>query len=227
VAALRRKGSLGDAAFRAALSAAIALGLARWFHVLEARVPALYDPDPSLPASLATLVPGVDAVWGAARGAFVAAAAAAAAVLAWRSAFFRTRAGRALGLAAVVLALMPTEMRSASESVFVLASGLLFAGWFAVCAFGLLRDHAAAWVLFGVLAFGGRAAIDLLGQPASADRSAGAVAVLLLAVSALALLAGRGRGRAAPPTAGGVPVLSAPLDEGSARVSPEPLAPPG
>lgn len=198
-AALRRKGSLGDAALRAGLSAAIALGLAHWIHVVAARAPALYEPDPALPSSLATAIPGVEVVWAAARGAFVAAMAAAAAAIAWRSPFFRTRLGRALAVAAVLVALMPSELRSAPEFVFDLATGILFAGWAAVCAFGLLRDHAAAWALFGILAFGGRGAIDLLGQPAAADRGAGAVAVALLAAAGFVLFSSR---RAAPPPAG-------------------------
>jgi len=79
-------------------------------------------------------------------------------------------------------------------------TGLAFAAWAGVCAFLLLRDHAAAWALFGILAFGGRVALELLGQPAAADRTAGAVAVLLLAAVALALLAGR-RPEAPPPGA--------------------------
>jgi hypothetical protein len=28
------------------------IGLARWFHVVASRVPALWEPDPSLPSSL-------------------------------------------------------------------------------------------------------------------------------------------------------------------------------
>jgi hypothetical protein len=216
-AALRRRGSRSDALVRAILSVAIAAGLARWFHVIALRVPSLYDPDPALPGSLAPAVPGIDAVWGAARGAFVAAAVAAAAALAWKSAFFRTRAGRALGVAAIVLALLPSEMRTASGFAFELLTGFLFVAWAAVCAFGLLRDHPAAWALFGILAFGGRVALELLAQPAEADRGAGVVAVVLLALAALVLLA---RGRREPPPEG------AALEEGLSAASP-PAFPPG
>jgi membrane protease YdiL (CAAX protease family) len=189
--ALRRKGAVSDAVARAALSGAIVLGFTRWMHVLSARIPAFYDPDPSLPGSLSNAVPALDVVWGAARGAFGIAALAAAAALAWNSTFFRTTAGRALGFVALVLALAPSELRSPAEFGFELATGLLAAAWIAVCAFGLLRDHAAAWALFGLFAFGGRGAIELLGQTARADRAAGGLAVGLLVLAGLALLGGR------------------------------------
>ena len=197
-AALRRKGSLADAALRAALSAAILLGLSRWFHVLEARVPALYDPDPSLPGSLASAVPAIEAVWGAARGAFGMAALAAGAALAWNSAFFRTMAGRLLGVLALVLVLAPSELRAPGEFAFEFATGVLAAALAAACAFGLLRDHPAAWVLFGLFTFGGRGAIDLLGQPAAADQAAGGLALILLALAAVAMLAGKRDAAPAP-----------------------------
>ncbi len=216
-AALRRRGSLLDALVRVALSLAIAAGLARWFHVIALRVPSLYEPDPALPASLATAVPGIDAVWAAARGAFVVASVAAAAALAWKSAFFRSRAGRALGVAALVLALVPSELRSGPEFGFELLTGLLFAACAAVCAFLLLRDHAAAWALFGIFAFGGRAALELLVQPAAADRGAGVVAALLLAVAALGLFSGR-RTEAPPPAASPASGFSVP--EGAAAPAP-------
>ncbi len=211
--ALRRRGSLADAFVRAAVSAAIVLGLARWFHVISARVPALYDPDPALPGSLASAVPALDAVWGAARGVFGIAAMAATAALAWNSAFFRTTAGRVLGVAAVVLVLTPSELTSPSEFAFELATALLAAGWGAVCAFGLLREHAAAWALFGLFTFGGRGAVALLAQPAGADRAAGWLALALLAVAGVALLAGRretgeatiGKPSGGPTTSGQLP----------------------
>ena len=156
--------------------------------MLAARVPGFSLPDPSLPASLADAVPSYDAVWAAARGAFGIAAVVAAAALAWNSAFFRKPAGRALGFAALVLALVPSELRSPGEFGFAFATALLAAGWIAVCAFGLLRDHAGAWVLFGLFRFGGGAAGDLLG----ANRAFGSLGRVLVAG-----LAG-GRRRRAP-----------------------------
>jgi hypothetical protein len=68
---------------------------------------------------------------------------------------------------------------------------LAVAVWLGVVAFVLLKDHVAAWVLFGALAFGGRAAAALLGQSAAADRAAGWVAVALIAVAVIGLLAGK------------------------------------
>jgi hypothetical protein len=188
-----RRGALADAFVRAGLSAAIVFGFARWVHVVAARVPGSSLPDPSLPASLADAVPPYTAVWTSAQGTFGLAALAAAAALAWGSTFFRTTAGRALGFAAFVLALVPSELRSVKEFGFSFATALLAAGWIAVCAFGLLRDHAGAWVLFGLFRFGGDAAGDLLAQSTPADRTAGEWSLVLLVVAGVALLAGRTR----------------------------------
>ena len=201
-ASLRRGGALADGIVRALLSAAIVFGFGRWVHVVAARVPAFSLPDPSLPASLADAVPSYDAVWAAARGAFGLAAVAAAAALAWNTRFFRTTAGRALGFVALVVALVPSDLGSPSEFGFEFATALLAAGWIAVCAFGLLRDHAGAWVLFGLFRFGGGAAGDLLAQSARADRSAGTWALVLLAAAAVAVFAGRRRRRATLAPAG-------------------------
>ncbi len=189
--ALRRKGSLGDAMLRAAIAAGGLVGLSRWFHVIASRVPALYEPDPSLPSSLQFAVPAIDVLWTAGRGGFALAAMAAVAALAWRSDFFRTPAGRALGILAVLVVLLPSNLHSAGEFVAEYVPGLLIAAWLAVAAFGLLRDHAAAWVLFGLLALGGRAALELLAEPAAADQAAGGFAVVLLVLAGVAILTGR------------------------------------
>ena len=197
--ALRQKGAMGDAFLRAAIAAAGVMGLAHWAHVVSSRVPALYEPDPSLSASLQYAVPALDVLWGAARGGFGIAALAAAAALALRSSLFRTTPGRVLGLAAIGVALLPTELHSAAELAAQYLPGLLMAAWLGVCAFALLRDHAAAWALFGLLAFGGRGALELLAQPAAADRTSGGWAVAVLILAGFALLAGRRE--PAPPVA--------------------------
>ncbi len=116
---------------------------------------------------------------------------AAAAVLAWKSTFFRTTAGRTLGILAVLVAMLPSSLHSPGEFAAEYLPGLLIALWLAVAAFGLLRDHAAAWALFGLMAFGGRAALEVLAQPAPADQAAGGFALVLLALAGVALLAGR------------------------------------
>ena len=115
-----------------------------WFHVISSRVPALYDPDPSLPSSLQYAIPGIDVLWTAGRGGFALAAMAAAAALAWKSTFFRTPTGRALGLLALLVAMLPSSLHSPGEFAAEYVPGLLIALWLAVAAFGLLRDHAAA-----------------------------------------------------------------------------------
>jgi hypothetical protein len=188
---LRRRGSVGDAIVRAGIATAGLLGLVQWFHVVSSRVASLYDPDPSLPGSLQYPVPAVDVVWTAARGGFAIAALAAAAALALRSNFFRRTTGRVMGLAAIGVALLPTDLRSVGGLIADYLPGLLIAAWLALCAFFLLRDHVAAWALFGLFAFGGREALELLAQPAPADRAAGLLALLLLGAVAVAMLAGR------------------------------------
>jgi hypothetical protein len=197
--ALRRKGSLGDALLRAGIAAAGLAGLSHWFHVVSSRFPALYDPDPALPGSLNNAVPAVDAVWAAARGAFGLAAVAAVVALAWKSTFFRSTAGRALGVLAIAVVLLPGQLRNVPEFTMELVSALLAAAWIAVCAFALLRDHAAAWALFGLFALGGRTALELLAQPAASDVAQGGLALILLVLFGLALLAGRRD--ASPPAA--------------------------
>ncbi len=75
------------------------------------------------------------------------------------------------------------------------------AGWLGFCVFALLKDHAAAWVLFGALYFGGMRAAELLAQPAAQDRAAGWSVAILVILAAAALLAGR-----RSPATSGVPV---------------------
>ncbi|MEP6994051.1 MAG: hypothetical protein ABI968_05965, partial [Acidobacteriota bacterium] len=131
------------------------------------------------------------------------AAMAAAASLAMRSTFFQTTRGKVLGLLAIAVAMLPSDLESPAGFLTDYAPGLLMAAWLGVCAFGLLRDHAAAWVLFGLAAFGGRGAIELLAQPAAADRAAGWLAVVLLVLAGVALLAGRRDAAVRPPLPGG------------------------
>jgi len=119
--------------------------------------------------------------------------------LGWKSTFFRSTAGRALGVLAIAVVLLPGQLRNAPEFTMELVSTLLAAAWIAVCAFALLRDHAAAWAFFGLFALGGRSAVELLAQPAASDVAQGGLALILLALFGFALLAGRRD--AAPPAA--------------------------
>jgi hypothetical protein len=102
----------------------------------------------------------------------------------------------------VLFALAPGGARSAAEFAAAFLPEVLMAGWLAFCMFGLLRDHAAAWVLFGAIYFGGMRAVELLAQPAAQDRAAGWSVVVLVVLAAVALLAGR-----RPAEALAVPVL--------------------
>ncbi len=87
--AMRRKGSLRDAALRAAIAAGGLEGLSHVFHLATSRVPSLYEPDPTLPNSLQYLVPAVEVLWAAARATFSVALPAAAVALAMRHSFFQ------------------------------------------------------------------------------------------------------------------------------------------
>jgi len=207
--AVRRRGSLRDAVARAAIAAAGVAGLEHVFHLVTARVPALFEPDPSLPGSLQYVVPAVDVLWNAARGTFALALPAAVVALAARQSFFRTAAGRVLGLLAIAVAMIPTSLTTPGAFLSDYVPSLVIAAWLGICAFVLLRDHAGAWVLFGLFAFGGRGALELLTQTAASDRAAGALAAVLLVVAGIALLAGRRDPGIEPPLA--TPVLESVL----------------
>jgi len=201
-AALRRSGSLKDALVRALVAAAGTAGLARWSSVASARFPALFDPDPSLPRALERTLPGYAGFWSAATATFFLAAIAAVAALSWREPSFRKPFWRVLAFVAVLLALAPGGARSAGEFAAAFLPEVVMAGWLAFCVFGLLKDHAAAWVLFGSLSFGGMRAAELFTQPAAQDRAAGWSVAVLVILAAAALLAGRRE-----PEAPAVPVL--------------------
>ena len=225
--ALRRRGSLKDALARAAIAAAGAAGLEHLFHLVSSRVPALYEPDPALPGSLQYVVPAVDILWNAARGTFALALPAAVVALAARQTFFRTTVGRVLGLLAIAVAMIPTSLTTPGGFVADYVPSLLTAAWLGICVFVLLRDHAAAWVLFGLIAFGGRGALELLSQTAASDRAAGALAVVLLVVAAIALLAGQRDPGTEPPLSEALlaPVLAGPPGAAAAETEATPASP--
>lgn len=202
-AALRRSGSLKDAFVRALVAAAGTEGLSRWKSVASARFPALFEADPSLPQALERALPGYAGFWSAATATFFLAVVAAVAALAWKEPAFRKPFWRALAVVGILLALAPGGARSAAEFAAEFLPEVLMAGWLAFCVFGLLKDHAAAWVMFGALYFGGMRAAELLSQPAAQDRAAGWSVVVLVILAAAALLAGRRE----PAESSGVPVL--------------------
>jgi hypothetical protein len=200
--ALRRGGTLADAFFRAAVAAAGLAGLSHLFALAATRYPALFDPDPFLPAWLAAAVPSLSVLWSVAQGTFALAAFAAVAALAVRQPFFRTPRGAALGLAALLAAALPARLAAPGEFLASYLPDVAVLAWLGFCALCLLADHAAAWVLFGSFALGGPLVADLLSQGAAQDRAAGAGAAALIALSAIALIAGRrerGGAAAIPP----------------------------
>jgi len=207
-AALRRSGSLADALARAVVAAAGTAGLARWAALASSRFPALFEPDPTLPRALERLSPGYAGFWSAATATFGLAVAAAAAALAWSQPTFQKRGARILAFAAILLALTPIGTRSSGEFAAAFLPELVMAAWLAFCVFGLLKDDAAAWVLFGALYFGGSRAIELLAQPATPDRAAGWTVAVLVILASVALLAGRREPRSL-----GTPELSAELPQ--------------
>jgi hypothetical protein len=190
-AALRHGGSLSDAILRAGIAAAGFVGIVLWAHALTKNVRGLYEPDPTLPNSLEYAVPAIDVLWSVARGTFAIAVLAAATALALRSEFFRRPATRAFGVAALLVALLPSHLRSAAPLATEFLPAVALAAWAGACGFLLLRDNAAAWVLFGVFTLGSRDLLGLWSQPAAPDRAAGWWAACLLAIATAALLAGR------------------------------------
>ena len=121
--ALRRGTGVGDALKRAAIAAAGVAGLSHWFHVISSRVPALYEPDPSLPGSLQYAIPAVDVLWVAGRGAFAIAAIAAVGAIALQSQFFRAPLGRAVLAFSLLVALLPSDFHSAGRFAARAAAG--------------------------------------------------------------------------------------------------------
>jgi hypothetical protein len=189
--AMRAGGSLADAFARAAIAAAGLFGLARWASLAAARFPALDVPDPLLPSALEKAVPGFSALATAALGTGALAAAAAVVAIASRDPFFRKAAVRAAVAAGVLIVLFPSRFHSIGELGLEVIPAAAAMAWLLGAAFLLLKDHVAAWVLFGALALGGRACLALLSQTAAPDRAAGWVGVVLVAATAALLLAGR------------------------------------
>ncbi len=143
----------------------------------------------------------MEVLWAAARGAFVLAVMAAVAALALRTEFFRSAVGRALGVLAILVALLPASLRAPSTLAADFLPSVLVVAWVAASAALLLRGHAAAWALFGIFTVGGREVLALLSQPAAIDRAAGWMSAAVLAAGAVAVLAGKrsaGGHRAAP-----------------------------
>jgi hypothetical protein len=194
----RLSGSLSDAGMLGAVAALGLAGLARWEALVAARFPAVFSFDPSLPDSLQTAFPAVAVLWSAARSTVAAATVAAVVALALPHPVFRKPLGRSLAALAVFFALVPSSFHSAPEFLASFVPPLLMLAYLAVVAFWLLKDHVGAWVLFGVLTFGGRAAAALLVQPARADQVSGWTGLLFVLLAAVALLAGR---RPGPPEA--------------------------
>jgi hypothetical protein len=99
--------------------------------------------------------------------------------------------GRAAAAVAILLALAPSNPGTPGLALADFVPAILLLAWMAASAAFLLRGHGAAWVLFGLFTFGGREVLELVAQPASADRAAGGLATLVLFVATAILLAGR------------------------------------
>src|SRR5262249_36057047 len=79
----------------------------------------------------------------------------------------------------------------ASEFVVGFLTPAVSVAALAAVAFGLLRDHVGAWVLFGAISYGGRAAAALLEQPAETHKLSGLLGLALVLLAAVAVVAGR------------------------------------
>ncbi len=218
-AVLRHGGTLSDVIVRAAIASAGFVGIVLWAHFLTTHISTLYEPDPTLPDSLEYAIPAVSVLWSVARGTFAIGAIAAAVALALRSEIFRHPATRALGVLAVLVALLPSHLRSVAPLATEFLPTVALAVWVGACGFLLLRDSAASWVLFGVFTLGGQELLALWSQPAAPDQAAGWWAAGLLALATAALLAGRRR-RAMTPL-----VLPPPRSDPHPYPPPEPANP--
>jgi hypothetical protein len=193
----RLGGSLADAFARAAVAAVGLAGLDRLTSFVASRFPAAFPFDPSLPGALQMAFPSLAVPWSAVATTIELAAVVAVAALALRHPFFRSPRGRWLGMLMVIVALVPASVHSLPEFFASFGTPLVTVAWLALVTLLLLKDHVGAWVLFGAFAFGGRAAADLIAQPAVADALAGWIGLALVLLFAAALLAGR-RQEAAP-----------------------------
>jgi membrane protease YdiL (CAAX protease family) len=189
--ALRRGGTLADAIFRAAVAAAGLAGLSHIAALAATRWPALFDAGPWMPGWLAAAFPSLGAFWSVARGTFLMAAAAAAAALALRGDFFRRPPGAALGIAALLVAALPSSLGTPGAFFANYLPELAVVAWLGFCMMVLLGDHAAAWVLFGAFALGGQVLGNLLSQGAAESRGSAIGTLGLLVAAAFALLWGR------------------------------------
>jgi hypothetical protein len=187
----RRAGSLGDAVLRAAVAAVALASVARLESLIAARFPGVFSVDPSLPSSLETAVPGFSVLWSALRTTVAFAAAAAVAALALSHPTFRKPLGRALAAVMLIVALAPASVHSAAEFAAGLLMPALSLAALGAVAFGLLRDHVGAWILFGAFSFGGRAAAAMLAQPAAVHKASGILGLALVLLAAVALVTGR------------------------------------
>ena len=187
----RLSGSLGDAFARSAVAAIGLAGLTRLIGFVEARFLAAFSFDPSLPSALETAFPGLAVPWSAVRSTIGLAAAVSVLALAFRHSFFQKPLGRWLGVLVALVAVIPTSFHSLPEFLASFVTPVVVVAYLVLVGCCLLKDHVGAWVLFGALAFGGRAAAALLSQPAAEDRAAGLIGVVLLLIAAVVLLAGR------------------------------------
>jgi hypothetical protein len=207
---LRTQGTLADAFLRAIVGAAGLWGLERWARLVYERVPDLIEIHPTLPQSLETAVPAIAVLWSSLRWVLLAGAVASAIALGGRERFFRKGSGKALIAIWLVLVLAPSTFHSGPVFFGELVPDLLTAAWLAFVAFGILRDHVAAWVLFGVFASAGPAVVKLLEQPAPTDKAAGWMSLALVIIAVAGLLMGN---RRQPAVTEPVPVEPALLPE--------------
>jgi hypothetical protein len=98
---------------------------------------------------------------------------AAVVALAAKREFFRKPLGAVLGIGALAATALPSQLSGAGEFAAAFVPALAAGAWLGFSALFLLADHAAAWIFFGIFAFGGPTVVELLSQGARADRVAG------------------------------------------------------
>jgi hypothetical protein len=190
--ALRRAGTWRDACVRAVIAVVGFAGLHQLSRILADRFPAAFEVQGFLPASLEFYSAGYEACFSGAQRLLVLAGAAAAACLVLREPRFARPRYRWVAAALAVILIVPTDAKTVGEMIGPFVVSFLALGW-TVIAILLLRDHAAAWVLYGACAVAAGGAMGLLRQPLPDDRLQGVLAVALAAMVAVALTAGRRR----------------------------------
>lgn len=194
---LRLPGAAARAFPRAALSVLGLLEAARFKQYLATRYAPAFAVGAGLPDSLNSLFPAASILYSTLTRILLLAGIAAAFSLVVGSQRFGKRRTILAGGALALLLALPISARSLPEAVWPTLATLVVAGFTLAAIVNLLGKDPLAWLFFGLFAFAGKGALELVDQSAAADRAEGIVALGLVAFLSL-LLAAAGR-QGSPP----------------------------